>query len=143
MGYRYIYTIIEIKQVSENKADSLEQIQAEFDSLTKEQIKTRLANLSTQTTIKQLKPFDFIQLMRDECENFPDIRDIGIDSEWDYWCYMDSEMSEFSQKYPDWIFVINRRGEDFPSFWREYYHNGKQHTCRGWVQYEPFDGKFE
>ena len=55
------------------------------------------------------------------------------------WYEHDADMIELSKEFPDQIFCLEGRGEDFPDFWIHYYHNGKMKQTVGQVVYDPVD----
>lgn len=55
------------------------------------------------------------------------------------WYDHDADMIELSKEFPDQIFCLEGRGEEFPDFWIHYYHNGKMKTSVGQIVYESVD----
>lgn len=60
----------------------------------------------------------------------------GNDSRW----YRHREdMTEFSKRYPSFLFVLNGEGEESGDIWREYFLNGKSQHEKASLQIAPFD----
>lgn len=55
------------------------------------------------------------------------------------WYEVDEHMMEFSQLYPDYIFIIEGEGEESDDRWRAYYRNGKMHRDQMIMRFPDFD----
>jgi hypothetical protein len=55
------------------------------------------------------------------------------------WYEHQEDMTEFSKKYPTFLFVLNGEGEESGDIWREYFLNGKSQHEKATLQIPPFD----
>lgn len=55
------------------------------------------------------------------------------------WYEDDDDMIRISEMFPEYLFVLERYGEDREDFGRTYYQGGRSHYCAGTMSFEPFD----
>lgn len=64
---------------------------------------------------------------------------IGESSEECKWYDHESDMRDFSRKYPEVLFELTGEGEETGDMWRKYFKNGKMQSCPAKITYDPFD----
>jgi len=55
------------------------------------------------------------------------------------WYEHDEDLTEFSKKYPDYLFHLSGTGENNGDMWRCTYVNGKRHLRHAEITFAPFD----
>lgn len=55
------------------------------------------------------------------------------------WYEEKEDMIRISSDFPEYLFTVERYGEDRDDFCRTYYKNGESHCCYGTMSFEPFD----
>jgi hypothetical protein len=55
------------------------------------------------------------------------------------WYDMESEMKEFSIKYPNTVFLVHGEGEGSGDLWDCYFKNGKVQMCGATIVYDPYN----
>lgn len=55
------------------------------------------------------------------------------------WYNYESEMKDFSTKFPNTIFIVEGQGEDQSDRWMEYWKNGKSQNAYLRIEYDEFD----
>jgi len=55
------------------------------------------------------------------------------------WYNHEEEMKELSMMYPEELFRLSGKGEEYDDFWIEYYKKGKVQVCKGTIEYEKFN----
>jgi len=67
---------------------------------------------------------------------------IGFIEENTRWQEMEEEMSAYSLKYPEILFIVHGEGEESQDLWRHYFKNGKSWETRAQIVYEDFKEEY-
>ena len=57
------------------------------------------------------------------------------------WYESESELTEFSKKYPDILFILDMFGEESGDIRRDYFHNGNHQEAVVTIAYSKFEDK--
>ncbi|ANY67703.1 hypothetical protein BBD42_15435 [Paenibacillus sp. BIHB 4019] len=79
------------------------------------------------------------EVIRHIIENDDNLYAIHEDADSYKWYDHESDMRNFSAKFPDYTFQLSGEGEDSGDIWRKYFCNGKMQHCPAQITYEPFD----
>ena len=83
---------------------------------------------------------EIISRLRKENENAElAIDEDGSTNQEAKWYDSETEMKEFSTKYPDALFVLHGDGEGNDDFWYAYFRNGRVQITQGRVEYDEYD----
>jgi len=55
------------------------------------------------------------------------------------WYGYETDMREFSEKYPELLFCLEGEGESNKDIWKKYYKNGKSQECKAELIFPEFD----
>ena len=55
------------------------------------------------------------------------------------WYDAKSDLTLFSQEYPDFVFVLGGEGDETGDLWLMYIYNGQVQECPATITYRPFD----
>ena len=55
------------------------------------------------------------------------------------WYDATSDMIKLSERFPDALFELSGKGEEYDDIWREYYHNGACQHCQGRIVFDEMD----
>ena len=55
------------------------------------------------------------------------------------WYESDDDMSKIAKMFPEFLFELERYGENRDDFDRTYYQGDRSHICHGVMEFEPFD----
>lgn len=55
------------------------------------------------------------------------------------WYEHETEMREFSKKYPDTVFTLKGEGEEAGDIWKKYFQNGKCQVAKARLTIDKFD----
>jgi hypothetical protein len=67
------------------------------------------------------------------------LKDNGDCSQECKWYGHKKDLTEFSKKHPDALFMLSGKGEENGDAWIEYYRNGKVQVCEAVYVYPKFD----
>lgn len=57
------------------------------------------------------------------------------------WYDYDTELAQFSKKYPGWLFILSGKGEEAGDLWKNYYVDGKVQKAVAKIVFDDFDEK--
>lgn len=55
------------------------------------------------------------------------------------WYDHEDDMRDYSKLYPELVFVLEGKGEDYDDIWIKYFKNGKMQSCYATISFEEFD----
>lgn len=97
-------------------------------------------NFSINEKITEDEKLRIIDEFREANEDFGyAIDEDGTAYEQCKWYEHDDDMEKLSKIYPNYVFSIERSGEESGDIDKTYYKNGKSQTCKAIITFEPFD----
>lgn len=101
-------------------------------------------NIEIQNATKGTKNLniwpDIISDLRESNENAKyALSDDGDTSESCKWYSHESDIINFSIKYPDYLFILSGEGEESGDIWKKYFKNGMSQICKARVIFDEFN----
>ena len=143
MGY-YTRFNLEVTKLENAPKDTLtlEEVieKGEAGVLTQAQMLNELKLIKQGTTSRELSADEVIAELRSGNEYAQYAFDESGNAEENCkWYDHDSDLKEFSKKYPTWLFTLSGEGEEAGDMWRKYYLNGRCQEAKAQINYSPFD----
>lgn len=98
----------------------------------------------SEGNVNEESDLELIKQLRESCKEAEWVlNSIGEDNGADdnRWYEHERDMREFSAQYPDFIFALSGKGEEFGDLWTKYFFAGKCQVAKARIHTDAFDLK--